>query len=209
MPAKNHDLHGNAPDTAPVALLIIDMISDFEFEDGERLYHQTLPIVDRIAALKQRVRAAGLPVIYVNDNWGRWQSNLEKLVQYVIETPTRGAPIAQRLRPQDDDYFVLKPKQSGFFATTLETLLHYLGTRLLILTGIAGDICVLFTANDAYMRDYHLVIPADCVASRDEPSNARALAHCRSVLQADLTPSTALDLERLVRRARGQEHDQG
>ncbi|WP_026370472.1 cysteine hydrolase family protein [Kallotenue papyrolyticum] len=201
MPPKNHDLHGNAPDMAPVALLIIDMISDFEFEDGERLFAQALPVAQHLAVLKRRCKAAAIPVIYVNDNWGRWQSNLEKLVHYVVETPTRGAPIARLLAPEADDYFVLKPKQSGFFATTLETLLRYLETRLLILTGVAGDICVLFTANDAYMRDFMLVVPEDCVASVDAEANQRALLHCRRVLRADLTPSQALDLAALRRQA--------
>jgi nicotinamidase-related amidase len=197
MPPKNDDLHGNAPDDSAVALLLIDMINDFEFEDGEQLFEHALPAARRMADLKRRCKALGIPVIYVNDNWGRWQSNLEKLVEHVLGSNVRGRPIAELLRPDADDYFVLKPKQSGFFATTLETLLAYLKAKTLILAGVAGDMCVLFTANDAYMRDYRLVIPRDCIASNNEAANQRALTHFRSILKADTTPSSDLDLESL------------
>ena len=76
-----------------------------------------------------------------------------------------GARVALRLRPTSRDYFVLKPKHSGFFDTTLDTLLETLRIRRVIMTGIAGNICVLFTANDAYMRDLKIFAPADCIVS--------------------------------------------
>src|SRR5918911_1759359 len=113
-------------------------------------------------------------------------------------TPGRW-PIVRLLQPDPDDYVVLKPKHSGFFSTTLDTLLKYLEVSTLILTGVAGNICVLFTANDAYMRDFRLVVPADCVASIDPEENRHALAQMRDVLGADLTPSTDLDLNVLRR----------
>ena len=97
---------------------------------------------------------------------------------------------------------MLKPKHSGFFSTTLDVLLDYLGARTLILTGIAGNICVLFTANDAYMRDYRLVVPADCVASETRRENQQALGIMRTLLKADVTPSTRLRLGRLAGPAR-------
>ena len=104
--------------------------------------------------------------------------------------------------PDDDDYFVLKPKHSGFYSTTLDTLLAYLKATTLILTGIAGNSCVLFTASDAFMRDYYLIVPSDCTVSIDPADNEYALRQMRDVLQADITPSTELDLETL--RARGR-----
>ena len=204
MPAKNQDLHGNVPDSAPVALLLIDTINDLEFDSGERLLAYALPMARRIAALKRRARAAGIPSIYVNDNYGRWQSDFTRLVEHVRGDGTRGKPIADLLLPEADDYLVLKPKHSGFFSTALDTLLEYLGARTLIMTGMAGNICVLFTANDAYMRDFHLVVPADCVASPDPADNEHALRQMQTWLKADITPSTALDLEALVRRAGGR-----
>src|SRR5207248_4843319 len=90
-----------------------------------------------------------------------------------------------------EDYFVLKPKHSGFFSSTLETLLRYLGVRRLIITGIAGNFCVLFTANDAYMRDYELLIPSDCVISDTAKENKEALQLMTRYLKADTGLSLA------------------
>ncbi len=200
MPAKNESLHGNVPDNSAVALLLIDVINDLEFEGGEQLLAHALAAAERIAGLKRRARELGIPAIYVNDNFGKWRSDLGTLVEHGLRDGVRGRPIIERLLPADDDYVVLKPKHSGFFATALATLLQYLGAHTLILTGFAGNICVLFTANDAYKRDYHLVVPADCVASEDPDDNRRALALMQWVLGADITPSTELDLAALLRR---------
>jgi len=204
MAAKNQDLHGNVPDNSATALLLIDLINDFEFEapeEAEALFKHALPMAQRIAALKRRAKQAGIPVIYVNDNFGKWQSDLRKLIRHCLDDGVRGEPIVRLLQPEEDDYFVLKPKHSGFFSTTLDTLLEYLQAKTLIITGIAGNICVLFTANDAFMRDYHLIIPADCVASNDREENRAALEQMRKVLKADITPSTELNLAALTANA--------
>jgi nicotinamidase-related amidase len=199
MPAKNEDLHGNVPDKAEIALLLIDVINDLEFEGGDKLLKYSLPMAEKIAALKKRARLAGIPIVYVNDNFGKWQSDFNKLLNHCLEGEVRGKPLAEMLRPDEDDYFVLKPKHSGFFSTTLDTLLDYLKARTLILTGVAANICVLFTANDAYMRDFNLVIPSDCVASNTEEENEHALKLMAQVLKADTTPSDKLNLEELKR----------
>ena len=202
MPARNADLHGMVPDHASVALLLLDVVNDLEFPGGERLVRHALPMARRLARLRARAKRAGIPVIYVNDNYGRWQSDFRRLTARCRREGARGKPIVDLLAPADDDYFVLKPKHSGFFSTTLDVLLSYLGARTLVLTGVAGNICVLFTANDAYMRDYRLVVPADCVASETRRENQRALRMMRALLRADVTPSTRLRLDRLVERAR-------
>jgi nicotinamidase-related amidase len=201
MPAKNEDLHGFVPDKAEVALLLIDVINDLEFDDGEKLLKHALPMAEKIALLKKRAKHAEIPVVYVNDNFGKWQSDFNKLLKHCLEDEVRGQPLAELLRPEEDDYFVLKPKHSGFFSTTLDTLLEYLKARTLILTGVATNICVLFTANDAYMRDFNLVIPSDCVASNTEEENEHALKLMKQVLKADTTPSEELDLEAMKRGA--------
>ncbi len=208
MPAKNEDLHGNVPDKAAVALLLIDVINDLEFNGGPKLLRYALPMAERLAALKRRFKEARLPVIYVNDNFGKWQSDFNKLLEHCLQDDICGKPVAERLRPDDDDYFVLKPKHSGFFSTTLDTLLDYLQVKTLVLTGLTGDICVLFTANDAYMRDFHLIVPADCVASQDEEENQHALDHMRRVLKADIRPSTEIDLDELRREDDQESHPQ-
>jgi nicotinamidase-related amidase len=198
MPAKNEDLHGNVPDKSNVALLLIDVINDLEFESGEKLLRHALPMAERLAALKRRAKEAGVPVIYVNDNFGKWQSDFKKILEHCLKDDVRGRPIAELLRPEEeDDYFVLKPKHSGFFSTTLDILLDYLGARTLILTGLTGDICVLFTAHDAYMRDFNLVIPSDCIASNDPSENEHTLRKMADLMDADTRPSAEVDFEKL------------
>jgi nicotinamidase-related amidase len=199
MPAKNVDLHGNVPDEAEVALLLIDVINDLAFDSGPDLLRHALPAAERLVALKRRAKEAGVPVVYVNDNFGRWQSDFKKLLEHSLDEEATGRPLAEMLKPEEDDYFVLKPKHSGFFSTTLDTLLDYLQVKTLVLTGLTGDICVLFTASDAYMRDFHLFVPQDCVASADPRENEHALGHMRRVLKADTRPSDEIDFEELKR----------
>ena len=202
MPVKNDDLHGNAPDKSDVALLLIDVINDLEFPDGDNLLRFALPMAKAIAALKERAKRDGVPVIYVNDNFGRWRSDFRAQVEHCLRDGVRGRPIAELLRPDDDDYFVLKPKHSGFFSTTLAILLEHLGAKAVILTGLAANHCVLFTANDAYMRDFTLAVPSDCVASNTEEDNRHALEQMAKVLKADTRPSAELSFPALARSSR-------
>ena len=198
MPNTTHDLHGSAPDKSNTALLLIDVINDFEFEDGEELLRLAMPVGKNIAALKKRAKAAGIPSVYVNDNFGKWQSDFKKIVEHCRET--RGKDFVEMLLPdEDEDYFVLKPKHSGFYSTTLHLLVTHLNAKNLILTGIAGNNCVLFTANDAYMRDFKIFGPSDCVVSNTEEENAHALKQMEIVLKADTTRGAELDLNALSR----------
>ena len=199
MPRGGHDLHGSAPDKSETALLLIDVINDFDFPEGDQLLRLALPVGKNIADLKKRARAAGIPSIYVNDNFGRWQSDFKKTVAHCQNGS--GKSFVELLLPdEDDDYFVLKPKHSGFYSTTLDLLLMHLNAKNLILTGIAGNKCVLVTANDAYMRDYKVFVPADCVVSNTEEENAYALKQMETVLKANTTISKELDLNRLSQR---------
>jgi len=197
--AKNGDLHGNAPDESAIALLIIDMINAFDFDGAAAMLPRALGAAKATAALKRRAKHANVAVIYVNDNFGRWRSDFRTILSHVLEDGCPGRPIAELLKPGEDDYFVLKPKHSGFQFTTLDVLLEHLGARTLIVTGVATNFCVLFTAHDAYMRDYRLVVPRDCVASQTEADDRYALEHMAQVTKADTRASTALDLSQLAR----------
>jgi nicotinamidase-related amidase len=199
MPRASHDLHGSAPDKSKTALLLIDVINDFDFPEGEQLLQLALPVGKNIAALKQRTKAAGIPTIYVNDNFGRWRSYFKKIVAHCRDENARGKQFVELLLPDEEDYFVLKPKHSGFYSTTLDLLLTHLNAQNLILTGIAGNNCVLVTANDAYMRDYKVFVPSDCIVSNTEEENAYALKQMETVLKTDTTPSEKLDVNAMSR----------
>ena len=200
MPSRNPDLHGSAPDKSEVALLLIDVINDLDFPEANQLLRYARAMARKILRLKQRAKKAGVPVVYVNDNFGRWRSDFRRQVLHCLRQNSRGRDIVSLPRPDEDDYFVLKPKHSGFFSTTLETLLDYLGAKKLILTGIAGNFCVLFTANDAYMRDYDLISPSDCTVSNTAKENRQALALMRKFLKADTRVSAKLRLGRSKKR---------
>lgn len=193
-PGRQHDLHGSAPDNHDTALLLIDLINDFEFPRGNELFEQALPMAPRIAALKKRARAAGIPALYVNDNFGRWQSKFDDIVKHCLRDDVRGRPLVEQLIPNDCDYFVLKPKHSGFYQTPLELLLKHFGAERLIVTGVSTNSCVLFTANDAYMRDMELVVPADCVAACNAQEHNFAMEQIKNMLKADTRPSVEIDL---------------
>ena len=196
----NDDLHGSAPDKSHAALLLIDVINALDFPEASQLLRHAVPMAERIAALKKRAKRNRVPTIYVNDNFGRWRSDFHAQVEHCLQDGVPGKPIVERLKPEANDYFVLKPKHSGFFSTTLDILLEYLGVEKVVLAGIATNICVLFTANDAYMRDFQLAVPSDCVASNSEEENRYALEQIRTILKADTRASTDPAFEALDRK---------
>ena len=186
---SNQDRHGRAPESAPIALLLIDVINDLEFEGGDRLLPAALEAADRIVALKQAAHAKHHPTIYVNDNFGRWQSNFDALIENYLESDVRGAPIIRKLAPSAKDYHVLKPQQSGFYATPLAVLLRYLKVDDVILAGLTTDRCVMFTAMDAYTRGFGISIPSDCSAAIERSHHEQSLSYMQRVLKADVGPS--------------------
>jgi nicotinamidase-related amidase len=162
---------------------------------------QALAAARATATLRRRAKQAGVPVIYCNDNFGKWRSDFRSLLEHVLTDDVRGKPIGELLAPDEQDYFVLKPKHSGFHSTSLDVLLAHLGATTLVLTGIAGNFCVLFTAHDAYMRDFRLVVPRDCAASEVEADNRHALEHMAKACKADIGASAGIDFARLQKAA--------
>lgn len=175
-----------------IAHLLIDIVNPFDFDGAEDLFPHALAAAQRIDALKRHLGAAGVPTVYVNDNFGHWELGFRDLVELFRTTRPQSAALLEHVAPVEGDHFILKPKHSGFYATSLEVLLSRWRTGRLILTGIAGNICVLFTANDAHMRDYRLVVPTDCIASEDEADNEWALRQMQRVMNADVRPSAEI-----------------
>jgi len=188
------------------ALLIIDMINCFDFPGADLIEPKAVRAAQAISRLRKEVIKAGCPVIYVNDNFGEWHSEKSRLVQEALSRPN---PASEMLRPSRNDYFIIKPQFSGFYATNLPVLLPKLGVSRLILTGIATDICILFTAADAHMRDYALWIPQDAVASENDARALFALDTMRKTMGAETRASEALTLKAWMTRLDGEEdmHD--
>jgi nicotinamidase-related amidase len=184
------------------ALLLIDVINPFAFRGSDRLLRRALPASARIRALKARAARAGVPAIYVNDNYGDWHADFASLVDRCGSPRARGRRFVERLLPAPEDYYVLKPLHSGFHSTSLDVLLQALDVETVVVTGVAAHICVFFTAMDAYMRGLEVVVPSDCVASEDAGRTRHALDHMREALKARVAPSLSLRFARTPARIR-------
>lgn len=176
--------NGLPNERSSTVLLILDMVSRFDFPDGRATAAAAHRIAPSIARLKDRVRSAGFQVVYVNDNPGRWRSDAPALVREATAPGSRGAAVLDALRPTKNDYFILKPRHSAFFATPLATILESLEARRLILTGVSAHQCVLFTASDAHVRQFELVVPSDCIAAPSKDDTRLALRYFRKALGA-------------------------
>lgn len=183
------------------ALVILDMISEMDFAGAAAIRGQVEQAAKTILTLRDAADKAGLPVIYVNDNFGEWHSERYRLVERALGGEA-GREIVARLAPRDGDYFVIKPQFSGFYATNLPVLLPKLGVDRLVLTGMAADICVLFTAADAHMRDYQLWIPEDAVAAQTSERRRWALEIMKQSMGAETRPATKLKLPAWIKKSR-------
>lgn len=195
MSKKSSNLHDGTSNRSSVAVLLIDVINDLAFPGHETLLPHAELMAENLSQLCTRARELHIPVIYVNDNFGRWRSDLHHQVDRCLNEQVPGRPIVQKLIPKSNDYFILKPKHSGFYCTSLDLLLGALGVETLILTGLVTNICVLFTANDAYMRDYKIWVPQDCCAAVDQRDHKIALKLMQDVLKAEIPSSSEIDFE--------------
>ncbi len=181
---------------ARTAILLVDVINLFDFPGGESFARRALRPARHIGRLRERAHRAGVPVIYVNDNWGRWRSDFRTIVADCSRPGRRGAAIAALLKPTPRDFFVLKPHLSGFHETPLDTLLQGGEVDTVVIAGFAADNCVFFTAAEAHMRDYAVVIPSDCCASERDRERVHVLSKMRKFLAADTRPSRGIRLRR-------------
>jgi len=173
------------------ALLLIDFMNPLDFAGARALAPRALKAASCAATLKKRMRAQRAPIIYANDNFGRWEAGFNAVVADCERRGGASATLAKVLAPSAEDRSVLKPRHSAFYGTPLGFLLDELGVGELVLTGLAADSCVMFTAHDAYLRQYALWIPSDCVASEKDAWRRDALAYMARVLKARTEPAVA------------------
>jgi nicotinamidase-related amidase len=188
-----------APSPVPLALLLIDVLTTFQFPDGDAILRGALRMRDALVRLKERARGAGIPVLYVNDNFGDWRSEKEVLMGRCLEA--KGAQFVRPLLPDGEDYFVLKPMHSAFYMTPLEVLLQHLQVETLILTGLTSNSCLTVTAHDANMRGFDIYTPSDCSCARNEKEHTQALRQLEAMVGANLSRSTSLKLANLISAA--------
>jgi nicotinamidase-related amidase len=191
---NNKDLHGNVPDRSRAALLLVDVINDLDFPGNEEVVKLSKTLAKNILALKKRCAHAGIPAIYVADNRGRWQSDSTNVVKVAIRPGKPGRELTRILKPGPRDYIVLKPRHSAFYATPLQTILDYLGAKTLIIAGLATESCVMLAAGEAFVLDFRLIVPCDCVAGLNASMHSNALRLMEKNLHADIRPLKNLNL---------------
>lgn len=170
-------------------LLLVDFINPLDFAGGDEIAPSALAAAERTAALRSHLAGKGVRTIYANDNYGRWTSDFKELWKSCAKMGGVPRKMARLLAPTTRDFMLLKARHSAFYGTPLNLLLEQLHCKRVIVTGIAADSCVLFTAMDAYLRGYSLWVPGDCVASEATASHDAALTHMARVLKADVRPS--------------------
>lgn len=175
--------------TSRTVLLMVDFVNPLSFKGAARLTPSALLAARATAALRRRLRREGVRSVYANDNYGLWTADFKTLWSACAARARPSGELARLLKPSPRDFTLLKPRHSAFYATPLDILLKQLGCERLVVTGIAADSCVLFTAMDAYLRGYSLWVPSDCVAAETQEAWQAALDQMARVLKADVKPS--------------------
>jgi nicotinamidase-related amidase len=147
---------------ADTALVVIDMINAYDHQDADQLVESVQDVVPRVAELIDRADREGVPVIYVNDNFGSWRSNRDDLVETVLRG--RRPDLVEPIRPRPESLFVVKARHSIFYQTPLEYLLGQQEIDRLVLVGEVTEQCVLYSALDAHLRHLSVCVPSDAVA---------------------------------------------
>ncbi len=174
------------------ALVIIDVINDLSFPGGEKVLPWAKRLVNPLLNVRHAADRAHVPVIYANDNFGRWHEEFSEICAYTMRGSSRGRQVVSRLKPRPKDYTLLKPRHSAFYATALGPLLEDIGATRLVLAGMATNLCVLFTAHDAHMRQFKLVVLSDCCAAESDFDHDVALTQLQRFCGATIQRSSEL-----------------
>lgn len=175
---------------APTALIVIDMLNSYEHEDADELVSSVREALPNISTLLKRARSEEAPVIYVNDNFGRWRSHHGEILQSALSGRYRD--LVEPIKPDEDDLFVVKARHSAFYETPLAYLLGQLDTRRVVLCGQVTEQCVLYSALDAHIRRYKVVVAVDAVAHIDGELAQAALRMMERNMSAQLSTSDAI-----------------
>ena len=174
------------------ALLVIDMLNTYEHEDADRLAESVRAAVPQVAALIERARDQEMPIVWVNDNYGDWNSSAQKLVGAALDG--RHPDLVEPVLPADDDMFVLKTRHSVFFSTPLEYLLESIDVGRIVLAGQVTEQCILYSAVDGYVSHFEVAVPRDGVAHIYEHLAEAALEMMERNMHAEIVAARDLRL---------------
>jgi nicotinamidase-related amidase len=155
------------------ALIIVDMVQTYDFEDAEQLVESVETIIDPLTRLIERAKDEADLVIYVNDNFGNWHAERGKMVEHALAG--EHARLIEAIAPSDEALFIVKARHSIFYGTPLDYILDSEEIDEVVLTGQVTEQCILYSALDAHVRGRSTVVPRDCVAHIDEELAGAAL----------------------------------
>jgi nicotinamidase-related amidase len=179
-------------DRAKTALVVIDMLNTYEHEDGDRLAAGVADALPGITSLLERARDEQVPVIYVNDSYGDWNTSAEELTKRALDG--KHPELVEPIAPVGDVDFIVKARHTIFYGTPLEYLLYERDVGRLVLTGQVTEQCILYSALDAYVRHLEVAVPPDAVAHIYENLGEAALEMMRRNMDADLSDSASCEL---------------
>jgi nicotinamidase-related amidase len=156
-----HERH--ADDGGATALLVVDMLNPYAHPEADRLAGRVAGVLPGVRGLLDRAAEQVIPVVYVNDNYGEWNSSAGELAEQAMDEAH--PELVEPVLPGEGQSFVVKARHSAFYETPLEYLLDQLGVGRLILAGQVTEQCILYSALDAYVRHFEVVIPVDGVAA--------------------------------------------
>jgi nicotinamidase-related amidase len=167
------------------ALVVIDMLNPYEHEDADKLMRSVADVVPVLAELIEEARRSDTFTVYVNDNFGDWSAGRREISEHAL----RGAApeLIEPIVPREGMPFVVKARHSCFYQTQLEYLLRQEGIERLIMTGQVTEQCVLYSALDAYVRHFEVVVPRDAVAPIEEDLAQAALRMMEENMRAQIT----------------------
>jgi nicotinamidase-related amidase len=174
------------------ALVVVDMLNTYEHDDADALTRSVREVLPNIASLIDRARSSDVQVIYVNDNYGAWNQGRSELVERASAGPH--GDLIEPIVPDEETAFVVKARHSIFFETPLEYLLRTSGIERIVLVGQVTEQCILYSALDAYIRHFEVVVPPDAVAAIHPELHDAALEMMRINMDAELTPSADVSL---------------
>jgi nicotinamidase-related amidase len=175
------------------AVIVVDMLNAYDHEDADRLVESVERVVEPIAGLIERASDDGAELIYVNDNYGDWNSSSEELAERALNG--RRPDLVEPLLPPDGTDFVIKARHTIFYMTPLEYLLSQKEIGHLILAGQVTEQCILYSALDAYVRHLDVTIPTDAVAHIHEDLAEAALKMMERNMRAELVSAEDCNLE--------------
>jgi nicotinamidase-related amidase len=182
---RRHEGDGGA-----TALLVVDMLNPYEHPEADRLAERVEDALPGVLTLLRRARESETQIVYVNDNYGDWSADRTELARRALDGPN--PDLVEPVLPPDSASFVTKARHTIFYETPLDYLLRSQGIQRVALVGQVTEQCILYSALDAYVRHYEVVVARDAVAHIDSDLAEAALQMMRRNMRAGVVTADTL-----------------